>query len=49
MDRWTPEQIIRMQKGGNEKAKTYFDSKFKTKVSIPEKVVRFPYERLMVV
>jgi hypothetical protein len=41
MDRWSVEQITRMEKGGNGAAREFFESKFgaayKTK-SIPDKV-----------
>jgi hypothetical protein len=41
MDRWSVEQITRMEKGGNAKAREFFEGKFGEKykgMSIPEKV-----------
>ena len=42
MDRWSSEQLVRMEKGGNAKAREFFESKvgaatYKS-MSIPEKV-----------
>ena len=43
MDRWSQEQIIRMEKGGNAKAREFFELKFGAaglkQLSIPQKVI----------
>ena len=44
MDRWSTEQITRMEKGGNAKAREFFEQKFGSGykgMSIPEKVCCF--------
>jgi len=42
MDRWSSEQLVRMEKGGNAKAREFFESKFGAatykSMTIPEKV-----------
>jgi hypothetical protein len=41
MDRWSKEQLVRMEKGGNGPAKQFFEQRFGTAyktMAIPEKV-----------
>ena len=41
MDRWSMEQITRMEKGGNAKAREFFEQKFGSnykQLTIPQKV-----------
>ena len=41
MDRWSSEQLTRMEKGGNARAREFFENKFGTAfktMAIPEKV-----------
>lgn len=41
MDRWSSDQLVHMEKGGNAKAREFFESKLGTgykSMTIPEKV-----------
>lgn len=46
MDRWSNEQLTRMEKGGNGKAREFFESKFGAAsykaMTIPERVTAKP-------
>ena len=53
MDRWSQDQLLRMEKGGNAKCREFFESKlgaagYKSK-TIPEKVFIIKHELITVV